>query len=128
MSTIVDRFMRYISIDTQSDPDSESVPSTSKQFRLAKLLAEEMTGMGVSDVRYDEEHCYVYGEIPASCGGDIPSVAFIAHMDTAPDAPGDASGARIVTDYDGGVIALNDSVSLNPESCPELKDYWPKGS
>lgn len=123
MSSIVDRFMRYISIDTQSDPDSGSVPSTSKQFRLAKLLAEEMTGMGVSNVRYDEEHCYVYGEIPASCDGDIPAVAFISHLDTAPDAPGDASNARIVTDYDGGVIALNDSVSLDPASYPELKNY-----
>lgn len=123
MSTIVDRFMRYISIDTQSDPDSGSIPSTSKQHRLAKLLAEEMTGMGVSDVRYDEEHCYVYGEIPANCDRNIPAVAFIAHMDTAPDAPGDASNARTVKNYDGGVIALNDSVSLDPESCPELKNY-----
>ncbi|MBR2706985.1 MAG: peptidase T [Mogibacterium sp.] len=123
MSSAVDRFMRYIAIDTQSDPDSGSTPSTSKQFRLAKLLAEEMTAMGVSDVRYDEEHCYVYGEIPANCDGDIPAVAFIAHIDTAPDAPGDASNAGIVTDYDGGVIALNGSVSLDPKAYPELRNY-----
>ena len=123
MSSASDRFMRYISIDTQSDPGSGSTPSTSKQFRLAKLLAEEMTAMGVSDVRYDEEHCYVYGEIPATREGNIPAVGFIAHMDTAPDAPGDASGARTVTDYDGGVIKLSDSVSLDPESGPGLKNY-----
>ena len=123
MSSAADRFMRYIAIDTQSDPDSGSTPSTSKQFRLAKLLAEEMTAMGVSDVRYDEEHCYVYGEIPATREGNIPAVGFIAHMDTAPDAPGDASGARTVTDYDGGVIKLSDSVSLDPESGPGLKNY-----
>ena len=64
MSGIVDRFMRYISIDTQSDDDSHTSPSTAKQFRLARLLAEEMIGMGVSNVRFDDQHCYVYGEIP----------------------------------------------------------------
>ena len=64
MSKIVDRFMRYISIDTQSDEDSPTSPSTAKQFRLARLLAEELTEMGVSDVRLDDRNCYVYATIP----------------------------------------------------------------
>ena len=68
MSRIVDRFFRYISIDTQSDEDSVSSPSTAKQFRLARVLAEELREMGVSNVRLDEEHCYVYGEIPSNLG------------------------------------------------------------
>ena len=115
--------MRYIAIDTQSDENSTSSPTTAKQFRLARLLAEEMVSMGVSNVRLDDRHCYVYGEIPANREGDIPSVGFIAHMDTSPAAPGNASGARIHENYDGGVIKLNDSVSLDPDIYPELKDY-----
>ena len=88
MSNIVDRFMRYISIDTQSDEDSTTSPSTYKQFRLARLLAEEMTDMGVSDVRLDDRNCYVYGTIPSNTDKDVPALGFIAHMDTAPRTPG----------------------------------------
>ena len=123
MSGIVDRFMRYISIDTQSDEDSTSSPTTARQFRLARLLAEEMTEMGVPGVRLDDRHCYVYGEIPSNTEKDVPSVGFIAHMDTSPAAPGDASGARIHENYDGGVIRLSDSVSLDPDMYPELRNF-----
>ena len=123
MSAILDRFMRYIAIDTQSDEDSTSTPTTAKQFRLARLLAEEMTSIGVSDVRLDDHHCYVYGEIPANREGHIPAIGFIAHMDTSPAAPGDASNARIHENYDGGIIRLNDTVSLDPDIYPELRDY-----
>ena len=123
MSNIVERFMRYISIDTQSDENRTSSPSTAKQFRLARLLAEEMTEMGISNVRLDDHHCYVYGEIPATREGDIPAVGFLAHMDTSPEAPGDASNARIHENYDGGVIRLNDSVVLDPGIYPELRHY-----
>ncbi len=117
--------MRYISIDTQSDEDSDSSPSTEKQFRLAGLLADEMKAMGVSDVRLDEKYCYVYGYIPSNLGddNDVPAIGFISHMDTAPGAPGDASAARIHENYDGGIIKLNDSVSLDPVVYPELKHY-----
>ena len=123
MSSIVDRFMRYISIDTQSDADSATSPSTARQFRLARLLAEEMIDMGISNVRLDDQHCYVYGEIPANLDADIPALGFISHMDTSPSAPGDASNARIHKNYDGGVIMLNEEVSLDPDVYPELKDY-----
>ena len=117
--------MRYISIDTQSDEDSETSPSTEKQFRLARLLADEMKALGISDVRLDEQYCYVYGYIPSNLRDrdDVPAIGFISHMDTAPGAPGDASGARIHENYDGGIIKLNDSVSLDPAIYPELKNY-----
>ena len=131
MSNIVDRFMRYISIDTQSDEDSPTSPSTAKQFRLARLLAEEMVEMGVSNVRLDDRNCYVYGEIPANPGtpddpfkvNDLPALGFISHMDTAPRTPGDASNARIHKNYDGGVVQLNEDVALDPVIYPELKKY-----
>ena len=123
MSRIVDRFMKYISIDTQSDDDSTTSPSTAKQFRLARYLAEEMTEIGISDVRLDDRHCFVYGAIPANTVAKVPALGFIAHMDTAPRTPGDASNARIHKNYDGGVIRLNDSVALDPAIYPELRDY-----
>lgn len=122
--SITERFMRYISIDTQSDEDSSTSPSTEKQFDLARLLAGEMTEMGISGVRLDEDHCCVYGYIPSNLDNrDVPALGFISHMDTAPGTPGDASNARIHRDYDGGIIPLNDSVSLDPEIFPELKNY-----
>lgn len=124
MSRIVDRFFRYISIDTQSDEDSTSSPSTAKQFRLARLLAEEMHEIGVSNVHLDDHHCYVYGEIPSNIeDADVPAVGFISHMDTAPRTPGDASNSRIHKNYDGGVIQLNEKVALDPQVYPELKNY-----
>ena len=122
MSSIVDRFMRYISIDTQSDEDSPTSPSTAKQFRLARLLAEEMTDIGVSNVRLDDQHCYVYGEIPSNQDADIPSLGFISHMDTSPSAPGDASSARIHENYDGSDIVLSDSGrTIGTAQFPHLK-------
>ena len=123
MNSTIERFKRYISLDTQSDGDSETSPSTEKQFALARLLAAELKEMGAENVRLDEAHCYVYGEIPANCDTDSPAIGFISHMDTAPGTPGDASNARIHKDYDGGIIQLNDSVALDPASCPELLDY-----
>lgn len=122
MSTITERFFRYISVDTQSDENTGTHPSTSKQFELCRMLADEMSSIGMSNVRMDEEHCYVYGEIPANTDTDR-TLGFISHMDTAPGPSGDASNARIVENYDGGVIALNGSVSLDPAEFPEMKDY-----
>ena len=123
MSRVVERFMKYISIDTQSDEDSPTSPSTAKQFRLARILAEEMVDIGVSNVRLDEQHCYVYGELPSNVDADIPALGFISHMDTSPNAPGDAGSAKIHRNYDGGVIQLNEEVSLDPDICNELRDY-----
>ena len=95
MEYIVDRFKRYISVDTQSDEFSDTTPSTEKQYDLARMLRDELEAMGVSNVRLDEDRCYVYGMIPANTDTDR-SIGFISHMDTASAAPGDASGCRIV--------------------------------
>lgn len=122
MSKITDRFFRYISVDTQSSEDSSTFPSTSKQFTLCRMLADEMKEMGVSNVRMDEEFCYVYGEIPANTDTER-SLGFISHMDTAPGPSGDASGSRIVENYDGGAIRLNDSVTLDPADFPDMLRY-----
>ena len=122
MKSVIERFMKYISIDTQSDELSTSSPSTAKQFDLARVLADEMREIGVSNVRLDEEHCYVYGEIPANVEGGR-KLGLISHMDTAEGAPGDASGARIVENYDGGIIGLNDKVVLDPEVFDHMKHY-----
>ena len=122
MSNITERFFRYISVDTQSDENTGAHPSTSKQFDLCRMLADERRGMGLNNVRMDDEHCYVYGEIPANTETER-TLGFISHMDTAPGPSGDASNSRIVEKYDGSVIRLNDSVSLDPAEFPEMKNY-----
>ena len=122
MSRITERFFRYISVDTQSDETTGTSPSTSKQFALCRMLADEMKEMGVSNVRMDEEHCYVYGEIPANTDSSR-TLGFVSHMDTAPGPSGDASNARIEENYDGGIIRLNDDVCLDPAEFPDLNRY-----
>lgn len=122
MSKVTERFFRYISVDTQSSEESDTFPSTEKQFTLCRMLADEMKEMGVSNVRMDEEHCYVYGEIPANTDTDR-TLGFISHMDTAPGPSGDASNARVVENYDGSVIRLNDEICLDPAEFPDMKKY-----
>ena len=84
-----DRLMRYARVDTQSDPNSASVPTTEKQFDLARLLRDELSSIGAEDVWLDECKCVVYGKLPSTMpgAGGMP-VGFVTHMDTAPDAPG----------------------------------------
>ncbi|HDO06624.1 MAG TPA: peptidase T, partial [Bacteroidetes bacterium] len=84
MEKVEERFVRYAKIDTQSDPENEQCPSTEKQWKLAKLLAEELENLGFGDVTIDE-HAYVMATLPANTKKDIPTIGFIAHMDTAPD-------------------------------------------
>lgn len=116
-----ERFIKYVQVHTASAEDQTQTPSTSRQFDLANLLAEEMKAVGVSDV-YVDQHCYVYGRIPASAGfEDIPAVAFIAHLDTVPDFSGENVKPRLVENYDGGDIALGDSGRiLSPRDFPHL--------
>ena len=109
-STVVENFLRYVKIDTQSSEEtSDKVPSTDKQRTLAKLLQQELTALGAAKVRYDEAHSYVYAEIPSNIEGaaDVPAVGFIAHMDTAPAVSGANVSPRIIEDYDGNDIVLN---------------------
>ena len=104
METVSSRFLRYVSFDTQSDENSQSCPSTEKQKRLGQALVEEMLQMGIRDAHMDT-HGYVYGTVPGEPG--LPTIGLVAHMDTAPDAPGANIRAKIVL-YDGKDILLNE--------------------
>ncbi len=124
--TLLERFFKYVQIDTCSDEESGLSPSTAKQHDLAKVLAEELTQMGAADVVYDKGHCYVYATVPASEGcEEAPVVGFIAHMDTSPAMSGTNVKPRIVKGYDGGDIVLNEqeNVVLKVTDFPEIKKY-----
>ena len=126
MSEVLDRFLKYIKIDTQSDEDSGLSPSTEKQHDLARILYEELNEMGASDVVYDTEHCYVYAKIPANDGGiHDKTLGFVSHMDTSPDAPGHDVKPRIIYDYDGADIVLNEEkdIVLKTDIYPEILAY-----
>ena len=112
------RFLKYVSFDTQSDPDSESTPSTPKHKLLGQELVNEMHSMGLENARMDE-HGYVYAHIDANTEG-IPSLGFIAHMDTSSDASGADIKARIEKNYNGGDIRLNEHTVLSPVDFPKL--------
>lgn len=124
MESVKERFLRYIAIDTQS-AESEKVPSTEKQRDLAVLLYNELKEIGASNVRYDEEHAYVYATIPATVKTDAPVLGFISHMDTAPAFSGTNIKPRIIENYDGGDICLNGELGivLSPKDFPTLNDY-----
>jgi len=125
-SKVVERFLRYIKVDTRSDENSQSFPSTEKQKNLGRILYDEMVQLGVSDVVFDEEFGYVYGKIPANDGGKSPkTIAFIAHMDTAPDISGANVNPQFVENYHGQDIILNAEmgVKLETKKFPELKEY-----
>ncbi len=125
MSRVVERFLRYIKIDTSSSEESDSFPSTEKQFVLARLLADELREMGARDVYLDDRYCYVYATIPASIGREKEKVTgFIAHMDTSPETTGTDVKPQIIVNYDGKDIPLGVSgLVLSPQSFPELKRY-----
>ena len=123
MEQLIDRFLRYVSVDTQSNPESESQPSAAKELDLLKMLQDELEAMGV-EAELDE-YGYVMATIPSNCGKDVPAVGFIAHVDTAPDASGKDIKPQIIKDYDGGDIALKgvEGLYLKVEDFPEMKDY-----
>ena len=114
--TVYERFLKYVSYATTSDENNECCPSTEGQMILAKELVKELIEIGVTDARVDE-HGYVYGSIPANCEG-MPSIGFIAHMDTASDAPGENIKAKMIS-YEGGDIVLNEEQGI----VLSLKDY-----
>ncbi len=119
---ITERLIRYCMIDTQSDPkNSGTVPSTAKQFDLARLLESELKEMGMADVRLDAEHCYVYAKLPSNLDHPARTVGFIAHMDTAPDYSGAGVKPRIIRDYDGGDIELSPGVVTKTADFPQMK-------
>ena len=118
---IVDRFIKYARIDTQSDESSTQTPSTQKQFNLAKEVEKEAVEMGLSDVSLDN-NCYLMATLPANTRKDVPVIGFIAHFDTSPDMSGENVNPRIVKNYDGKDILLNESkkVTMSPVDFPEL--------
>ena len=123
MEKILDRFLRYVSVDTQSDENSTTQPSTAKQWDLLNMLADELRALGVAVET--EEHGYVYARIPANIDAQVPTVGFIAHVDTAPDASGKDVKPQIIENYDGGAIDLKGvpGLRLKPDEFPEMLHY-----
>ena len=122
MENIVDKFIRYAKIETTSDFYSETSPTTAVQFDLAKQLVKELTEIGLTEIELTEQ-CYVYATLPENTDRKLPVMGLIAHMDTAPDCSGKGVAPQIVENYDGKAIALNASVSLDPQEFPELLHY-----
>jgi tripeptide aminopeptidase len=120
--TVTERFLRYVVIDTQSDPASPTCPSTEKQKNLGRLLASELQAMGLSDAHLDE-HGYVYATIPATTEKRVPVICFCSHMDTSPDCSGANVRPQLLRDYRGGDIVLpaDPSQVIRPAEHPALK-------
>ena len=121
MDQIVNRFLKYVSFDTQSDEASSSTPSTEKQFRLAEYLVEELRAVGLEEVEMDTQG-YVYATLPSNVEHAVPAIGFIAHIDTSPDASGANVQPRIVQNYDGTDIVLDAKAGIVTavEKFPEL--------
>jgi tripeptide aminopeptidase len=119
--TVLDRFLRYVQIDTQSDPASLSQPSTEKQKDLSRLLVEELLAMGVHDAHLDE-HGYVYATIPSRSPKEVPVLCYCSHVDTSPDCPGQEVRPTVHRNYDGTALVLPDDpdVVIRPEEHPDL--------
>lgn len=119
---LAERFINYTQFDTQSNDDSESVPSTSKQLIFAEYLKKELETEGFSDVEMDEMG-YIYATLRANTKKEIPTIGFISHYDTSPDCSGANIKARIVKSYDGGDIELSPGIVSSPEKFPELRAH-----
>jgi tripeptide aminopeptidase len=119
--TVLERFLRYAKIDTQSDPHSDTCPSTEKQKNLGRLLVEELHELGITDAEMDE-YGYVYATIPANTNKDVPVICYCSHMDTSPESSGKDVKPIVHKNYDGGLIKLpNNDIVLDPEAHPDLK-------
>jgi tripeptide aminopeptidase len=121
---VIERFLKYVKFDTQSDENSNVTPSTPKQMVFAEYLRAELESLGLEDIELDE-HGYLYATLPANTDKALPTVGFIAHMDTSPDMSGENVTPRIVTNYDGKDIVLNEEeqIILSPSQFPELLDH-----
>lgn len=121
---LVERFLKYVSFDTQSSEETEVTPSTPGQMVFAKYLKEELESLGLEDITLDE-HGYLFATLPANIDKPVPTIGFIAHMDTSPDMSGKDVSPRIVQNYDGLDIVLcaEENVVLSPSQFPELLDH-----
>jgi len=124
MSKVIEKFLKYVSYDTKSDEESTTVPSTTGQMVLANELVNELKEMGIEQVSIDENG-YIMAMIPSNIEKDVPTIGFIAHMDTAPDMSGKNVNPKFVENYDGEDIILNaeGNIILSPKDFPELKNY-----
>ena len=118
-----ERFLKYVAIDTQSSEESETFPSTEKQWTLLNMLVEEMKTLGLTEVSIDK-YGYAMGTIPANEGcGNAPVIGFLAHVDTSPDMSGENVRPRIIDNYDGSDIVLNNALTMRVADFPELKNF-----
>ena len=124
MQHIIDRFISYVTVDTESDPNSNTTPSTAKQWDLANQLVEELKAIGMEDVTIDE-HAYIMATLPSNVDHDVPVIGFISHFDTTPDFTGANVKPQIIKDYDGGDIMLNkeQNIVLSPSYFKDLLQY-----
>jgi tripeptide aminopeptidase len=121
---IIERFTSYVKVDTQSNEDNETCPSTPGQLTLANMLVDELKGIGMSEVTIDENG-YVMATLPSNTENQVPTIGFLAHVDTATDFTGASVKPQLVENYDGKDITLNESlhIVLSPKDFPELSDY-----
>src|SRR5690554_3117048 len=121
---IIDRFISYVTVDTESDPNSETTPSTKKQWDLANQLVEELKQIGMEDVSIDE-NAYIMATLPSNVDHDVPTIGFVSHFDTSPDFSGANVKPQIIENYDGGDIVLNkkENIVLSPGYFDDLLQY-----
>lgn len=124
MQHIIDRFISYVTVDTESDPNSNTTPSTEKQWDLANKLVEELKAIGMEDVTIDE-NAYIMATLPSNVSHDVPTIGFVSHFDTTPDFTGANIKPQIVKNYDGGDIVLNkeQNIVLSPSYFKDLLQY-----
>ncbi len=124
MQNIIDRFISYVIIDTESDPNSETTPSTKKQWVLAEKLVEELKAIGMTEVTIDE-NAYIMATLPSNVAHKVPTIGFISHFDTTPDFTGANIKPQIIPNYDGGDIVLNEAqnIVLSPKYFKDLLQY-----
>ena len=121
---ITNRFISYVTIDTESDPDNPAFPSTEKQWNLAKVLEKELIEIGLEDIELDE-NCYIMATLPSNLDYDVPTIGFISHMDTSPDFTGANVKPQIIENYDGKDIVLNkeQNIILSSTYFDDLQQY-----
>ena len=119
---LIERLIRYAKIDTQSDFASDSTPSTAKQFDLLHVLKEELAEIGLTDITLDENG-YLFATLPANTDKDVPTLGFLAHVDTTSDFTGTNVKPQRIDNYDGEAIQLNENLVMSPEYFPNLKNY-----
>lgn len=118
---IIERFLKYVSIDTTSDLSKKETPSTNNQIKLAKLLVEELNLMGMDQIYFDQKNCYVYALLLGD--KELPKIGFVSHLDTSEAASGKNIKPNVITNYDGKDVLLNDDIVLSASLYPDLKNH-----